>query len=107
LWDTFSLLHVLVWPQVCCVLVRALVKPETGDSHLDIIICFASISCRVDGEAVLCGDAGATAAAISSLARVSEDAAAAGGDPPTLDPVADLKLNSLGSLQPAADSSLD
>ena len=52
--------------------------------------------CRVDDSAILGSDAAALAAAVTALVRVEETAAAEGGDPPVLDPVADLKLNSLG-----------
>ena len=52
--------------------------------------------CRVDDGAILGSDAAALAAAVTALVRVEETAAAEGGDPPVLDPVADLKLNSLG-----------
>lgn len=52
---------------------------------------------RVDSEEALQeGGAAAVAAAVNALVRVQQDAAAAGGDPPLMDPVGDLKLNSLG-----------
>lgn len=55
------------------------------------------VKVRVDGDAILgASDPGAIAAAVNALARVRDEAASAGGDPPALDPVVDLKLNSLG-----------
>ena len=56
---------------------------------------------RVEGGAILAGDPGALAAAVNALVRVQEEAAVAqggAGDPPVLDPVADLKLNSIGGV---------
>ena len=51
---------------------------------------------RLDSEAVLGGDnQQALAVAVTQLQRSYEEAAAQGGDPPVLDPVADLKLNQL------------
>jgi hypothetical protein len=51
---------------------------------------------RLDSEAVLSGDnQQALAVAVTQLQRSYEEAAAQGGDPPVLDPVADLKLNQL------------
>lgn len=51
---------------------------------------------RLDSEAVLSGDdQQALAGAVTQLQRSYEEAAAQGGDPPVLDPVADLKLNQL------------
>ena len=51
---------------------------------------------RLDSEAVLGGDdQQALAGAVTQLQRSYEEAAAQGGDPPVLDPVADLKLNQL------------
>ncbi|KAI3427058.1 hypothetical protein D9Q98_006998 [Chlorella vulgaris] len=59
------------------------------------LVAICKVKIRVDSEAVLGGDPAALAAAVTALVRVAEDAAAQGGDPPALDPVADLKLNSL------------
>ena len=51
---------------------------------------------RLDSEAVLSGEnQQALAVAVTQLQRSYEEAAAQGGDPPVLDPVADLKLNQL------------
>jgi hypothetical protein len=51
---------------------------------------------RLDSETVLGGDNHqALAVAVTQLQRSYEEAAAQGGDPPVLDPVADLKLNQL------------
>lgn len=58
--------------------------------------CLHQTPSRVDGEGVLGGAGDALAAAVNALVRVEETAAAEGGDPPVLDPVADLKLNSIG-----------
>lgn len=59
------------------------------------MVGICKVKIRVDGDAILGGDSAALAAAVTSLVRVEEEAAAQGGDPPTLDPVADLRLNSL------------
>jgi antiviral helicase SKI2 len=48
---------------------------------------------RLNADAVLSGDPSSMAAAVAALTRVAENAGA--GDPPLLDPVADLKLNGL------------
>lgn len=51
---------------------------------------------RLDSEAVLDSDnQQALAVAVTQLQRSCEEAAAQGGDPAVLDPVADLKLNQL------------
>ena len=51
---------------------------------------------RLDSEAVLGSDnQQALAVAVTQLQRSYEEAAAQRGDPPVLDPVADLKLNQL------------
>ena len=51
---------------------------------------------RLDSEAVLDSDnQRALAVAVTQLQRSYEEAAAQGGDPAVLDPVADLKLNQL------------
>ncbi|EFN56807.1 hypothetical protein CHLNCDRAFT_144334 [Chlorella variabilis] len=59
------------------------------------VVGICKVKIRVDGDGVLAGEGAALAAGVTALARVGEDAAAAGADPPTLDPVADLKLNSI------------
>ena len=50
----------------------------------------------MDGDALLAGDAASEAAAVNALGRVAADAAAEGGEPPLMDPVADLRLSGLG-----------
>jgi len=64
----------------------------TGLSHTKIKIT------NVDG--ILGGDPGATAAAVNAVLTVKEESSSSnkgggGGDPPLLDPITDLKLNSL------------
>jgi antiviral helicase SKI2 len=59
------------------------------------LAAICKVKVRADAASVLAGDAAATAAAVAALAAVRDVAAAAGGDPPAMDPVADLKVASL------------
>lgn len=60
------------------------------------VVGICKVKIRLDGDAILgASDAGALAAAVTALVRVGETAAEEGADPPVLDPVADLKLNSI------------
>jgi antiviral helicase SKI2 len=61
-------------------------------SNTDILgICKVKI--RVDADAIATGDAAATAAAVNSLLQVQEENN--GTDPPLMDPISDLKINSI------------
>ncbi|KAL4444150.1 hypothetical protein ABPG75_011887 [Micractinium tetrahymenae] len=60
------------------------------------IVGICKVKIRLDADAIMgASDAAALAAAVTALVRVGETAEQEGGDPPVLDPVADLKLNSI------------
>ncbi|KAL4531703.1 hypothetical protein Ndes2437A_g09018 [Nannochloris sp. 'desiccata'] len=81
-----------------------------GEVPSSDIIGICKVKIRVDADAIATGDAAATAAAVNALIQVQEDAAAgatdtgvgksntatlSGGDPPLMDPISDLKINSI------------
>ena len=59
------------------------------------IIGICKVKIRVEAEGVVVGDNAALAAAINALTQVQENAAGEGGTPPLMDPISDLKINSL------------
>ncbi|KAL4421866.1 hypothetical protein ABPG77_003668 [Micractinium sp. CCAP 211/92] len=60
------------------------------------IVGICKVKIRLDADAILgSSDAAALAVAVTALVQVGETAEREGGDPPVLDPVADLKLNSI------------
>ena len=68
------------------------------------ILGICKVKIRLDADAIATGDAAATAAAVNALIQVQEESAADGGssggnssgsDPPLMDPISDLKINSI------------
>ncbi len=83
--EALPLLLSNVAPSLCCSVVARSTAPLPPPPR------------RLDADAILgSSDAAALAVAVTALVQVGETAEREGGDPPVLDPVADLKLNSIG-----------
>lgn len=59
------------------------------------ILGICKVKIRIEADGVISGDDAATAAAINALVQVQENASTEGGTAPLMDPISDLKINSL------------